>query len=151
MYVLSGCCICCISYTRMLHVYISNVSSISDVCVKSVLSVCLKCYNDYTCILQVYVSNISSVSNVCCKCFIGMFKMLPWLYIYVASVYTYVEPYVLNVSPVSDVCCGNCFILQVFSLACAICFMRFRCMLCFIWILHVFYLNVVKVYLVLQM
>jgi hypothetical protein len=30
--VLSGCCICCTGYTRMLQVYVSNVSAVSKVC-----------------------------------------------------------------------------------------------------------------------
>jgi hypothetical protein len=44
---------------------------------------CIYC-NNYTRMLQVYVS---AVLNVCCKCFVRMFHMLNWLYIYVANVY----------------------------------------------------------------
>jgi hypothetical protein len=32
--VLSGCCICCTGYTRMLQVYDSNISAVSNVCCK---------------------------------------------------------------------------------------------------------------------
>jgi hypothetical protein len=37
--VLSGCCICCNGYTRILQVYVSNVSSVSEVCCKCFVGV----------------------------------------------------------------------------------------------------------------
>jgi hypothetical protein len=55
--VLSGCCICYTSYTRMLQVYVSNVSAASNVCCKCFIWM-LQC--TYT----------------CCKCFISFGYML---------------------------------------------------------------------------
>jgi hypothetical protein len=85
MYVSSRCCICCNDYTRILQVYVSNISVVlniyckmlytlqvyvSNICCKCFLSRCCICCNGYTSMLQVYVSNISAVLNVYCKCFI---------------------------------------------------------------------------------
>jgi hypothetical protein len=49
--VLSECCICCTGYTRMLQVYVSNVS-VFQIYVASVLSGCCIC---------------CSVIHICCK------------------------------------------------------------------------------------
>jgi hypothetical protein len=88
------CYICCNDYTRMLQVYVSNVSAVSNVCCKcfiwmlhmlqwlytyvasvfpnvsAVLSGHCICCSGYTCMLQVYVSNVSPILGVWCKCFI---------------------------------------------------------------------------------
>ena len=65
----SGCCICCICYTRMLQVYVLKCF----ICFRRMLQVFLSVYciycNGYTRMLQVYVSNVSAISNVCCKMF----------------------------------------------------------------------------------
>ena len=73
--VLSGCCICCTSYIRMLQVYVLNVLAGSNVCCKCFIWMLhmLKC--PYT-----YVVNISSVSDVyCSKCFmLQVFHKQAW-------------------------------------------------------------------------
>jgi hypothetical protein len=60
--VLSGCCICCSGYTRILQVYVPNVSTVA-----SVLSKYCICCSGYTHMLQAYVSNVSLVSDVFCS------------------------------------------------------------------------------------
>jgi hypothetical protein len=47
---LSGCCICCTGYIRMLQVYISNVSPVSNVCCSAHIHM-----------LQAYIVNVSSI------------------------------------------------------------------------------------------
>jgi hypothetical protein len=101
----SGCCTYCI-YCKclrwMLHAFVQNISSISDVrweYVPNVSSVfnlmlqqvfsCCKLQMFYLdvafvavtiqCMLQAYVL---TVSDICCKCFIWMLHMLQWLYTY---------------------------------------------------------------------
>jgi hypothetical protein len=96
--------ICCNDYTRMLQVYLPNVSAVSSRCCMFSFGCCI-CCSSYTHMLQVY---ILTVSEVCCKCFIWMLHMLPWLYTNMLHKY---------VSYVSDVCCSKCFLFQVFSLA----------------------------------
>jgi hypothetical protein len=56
-HVLSRCCICCNSYTRMLHVCFPNVLA--------VLSRCCICCSGYTRMLQMYIPNISPVADKC--------------------------------------------------------------------------------------
>jgi hypothetical protein len=49
----SGCCTCCNGYTRIIQVYVLNISCVLDVCCKSrfgcciymhVASICFKCF-----------------------------------------------------------------------------------------------------------
>jgi hypothetical protein len=130
--VLSGYCICCNGYTRMLQVY---VSAASNVCCRRftwmlhimqllymyVVSVCLKyfsclkhmlqvflfrchiCCIGYTLMLQVYVSNVLAVLNVCCKYF-----YLDVTYIAV-TIYICSKRVFVIVSFVLDVCRRKCF------------------------------------------
>jgi hypothetical protein len=56
------CCICCTCYTRMLQVYVSNISVVSNAC--------CKCFIWMLHILKAYVVNVLSILDVCCsKCF----------------------------------------------------------------------------------
>jgi hypothetical protein len=96
--VLSVCFICCNGYIRMLKVYVSNVSSISDVCCKCFFSRCVavtmhisckcmfQCFTCFTRMLQhvlhvvsVFISGRNMfyafqmyVSSECCMFFIWM-------------------------------------------------------------------------------
>jgi hypothetical protein len=99
--------VCCKCMFQMFHLFRTYVAS--------VLSVSFICCNGHTRILQMYVS---SVLNICCKCFSGCCICYRG-YTHILQAY---------VSLVSDVCCSKCFMLQVFALAGAVCFMRFRCM-----------------------
>jgi hypothetical protein len=58
----SGYCTYCNGYTRMIQVYVPNVSSVSDVCCKFFI------WNVAMQVFRVF-------SYVCCKCFIWMFAM----------------------------------------------------------------------------
>jgi len=64
--VLSGCCICCTGYTRMLQVYVSNVSAVSNVCCKCFIWM-LHMLQCHTHMLHANVVNVSFVSGVCCN------------------------------------------------------------------------------------
>ena len=68
--VLSRCCICCTSYTRMLQVYISNILAVSNICCECVcLDVAYVAVAIHICCKRMFV-NVSFVSDVCCiKCF----------------------------------------------------------------------------------
>jgi hypothetical protein len=77
--VLSGCCICCTGYTRMLQVHVSKVSTVLNVCCKCFIWICICCIA-YTHMLQAYVVNVSSIFGhmlqqikcfLRCKCFIN--------------------------------------------------------------------------------
>ena len=61
------CCTCCNGYTRMLHEFVQNVSSVLDECCK-----CFYLDVAYVAMamLQIYVLNILSVLDVCHNCFI---------------------------------------------------------------------------------
>jgi hypothetical protein len=101
-------CICCNGYTRMLQVYVPNVSTVFrhtlQVYVPNVSAVFRR-------MLQVYVSNVSAVLDVCCKFFLDV------AYIYCSGYTHMLQAYVLNISHVSGVYCSKCLMLQVFSLA----------------------------------
>jgi hypothetical protein len=101
------CCICCNNYTRMLQVYVSNVSAVLNICCKCfiwmlhmlqwlytyVASVCFKCFSCFKRTLQVFLSR-------CCIC---------------CSAYTHtLQAYVVNISSVSYICCSKWFMLQMF-------------------------------------
>ena len=68
----SRCCICCNGYTRMLQVYVSNISAVSNVCCKCFIRMWHMLQWPYT-----YV--VSSILDVCCrKCFmLQMFHEQP--------------------------------------------------------------------------
>ena len=91
-YVLSGCCICCNSYTRILQLCFSNVSAVSSRCCMFSSGCCI-CCSGYTRMLQVYipkftyfrrsckcfyldVAYVAVVIHICCKCMFQLFHLV---------------------------------------------------------------------------
>jgi hypothetical protein len=94
----SGCCICCIGYTHVLQVYISNISSILDVCCsfcicmfrmlqllyRYVVSVCFKYFICFKRTLQVFYLDVAYVTvaiHICCNQMFQMFHLFQTTYI----------------------------------------------------------------------
>jgi hypothetical protein len=70
-----------------VEVYVSNFSSILDVCCKCFIWMLHMSQGYIHMLLQASIQNISYLSDVCCKCYIWMLHMLQLLYTYIASIY----------------------------------------------------------------
>jgi hypothetical protein len=94
----------CNNYTRMLQVYVSNVSA--------VLNIYYKCFIWMLHILHWLYTYVASAYF---KCFIYLKRMLQafyWNVCICCSVHTHMlQAYIVNVSSISDVCCSKFFIL----------------------------------------